>query len=400
MGNRSLVSDNRMSPRRVAYIHDTTAYGGVEILLLNLIKYLDCTRYQPVIFVPGYSEEWRGSPLRFIQQVEELGLPLVRMPIPEGKPLLRKLRQVIQTKRMYLDHKIDIVHIHTVKPTGGRIATVGAWFAGVKGVLRTEHTNPTASFTRLTPLLVKPTDWMTDRILTVSDINLEDQVRLIHRNRRKLYRSYPGIQVENFQRSRTTLEAKQCIGIDPNLPVVGTVGRLSPEKGQSALIDAAPRILREYGPVNFLLVGDGPLMEELQQHAAKRGVASAFHFVGFQPRPNCYIEAMDIAVLPSLSEGLPLTLIEFMAMGIPTVTSDLPCFREAFVDGESGLIAPQAEKDSLAEKLLLLLCQPQMAKKIGQNTQRLVSEKFSIQRLANDMMNLYDIVIRSGFTEK
>lgn len=380
--------------RRVAYVHDTNVYGGVEVFLLNLIKYLDPQRYTPTVIVPAFSDPLRSSPIRFIQQVQQMEIPLIRLPLPSGFPVFNLISQIQKTGLMYKNHKFDLIHIHTCRPLGARISTISAWLSGISAILRTEH-GPPLGVTASTKFVVKPLDWMTDYILTVSDANIEDQVKLVHRDRMKLYRSYGGIELNRFLRINTIPEAKEKIGLDPSLPVVGTVGRLALEKGHMYLIQAVPRIIEKYGPVNFLMVGEGPLEQQLRQLVEELNLGQNVHLTGYVPDLHTYMEAMDIGVMPSIWEGLGLALLEFMALGIPTVTSSVPCFQEVIIDGECGLIASLDEENSLADHILELLYDPEWAFRMGQSAFERVNSHFSIQRLAGDMMDLYDRSIAS-----
>lgn len=387
------VRDINTPVRRVAYIHDTNVYGGVEVFMLLLMKYLDPKRYAPVVVVPGHTDPLKGSPARLIQQVEEAGLPLIRLPVRSETAAL--ISQIKETVKVFSDNEFDVVHIHTCRPAGARISTISAWLAGVPALLRTEH-GPPLGVTHLTPFTVKPLDWMTDFVLTVSDATLEDQVAMVHRNRKKLYRSYGGIELDQFNPKHDTREAKARIGLDPDLPVVGSVGRLMPEKGHIHLINAAPRVIQKYGPVNFLLAGEGPLEPDLRKQVEDLGLNQYVHILGeWKKDINPYREAMDIGVMPSIFEGLGLALLEFMALATPTVTSSVPCFREVIVDGESGLIASLDEEDSLADKILELLFDPERACRMGQAALARAQSQFSIQRLAGDMMDLYDRILAS-----
>ncbi len=388
-------ASNHIHPRRIAFVHDNSGFGGLEIFVLLLIKHLDPKRYTPVVFDHDYMDRWRSAPSRFIDQVKELGVPFIKIPVSSNIPVLGVTRQIQKTARIFRENKIDLVHIHTSIPTGARSFTIGAWLSGIRAVVRTEHTAPSYTATSKTPLAVLPWDWINKYVMTVSDASLEEQVRLVQRDRKKLYRSYPGIELDRFHRDHDIREAKKLIGLNPDLPVIGSLGRLAPEKGHTYLLQAVPRIFQKYGPVNYLIIGDGPLEEQLKQQVAELGLSDYFHFTGFIPQPKSYIEAMDIGVMPSLSEGLPFVLLEFMALGVPTVTSSIPCFREAIIDGESGFITSIEEGNSFTDHIIDLLRDPVLAFKMGQAALERVSSQFSIQRLAHDMMDLYDRVFDS-----
>ena len=133
----SSISNGNKPARSVAFVHDTNIYGGVEVFLLLLIQHLDPKRYTPVVLVPGYTDSLRGSPARFIQQVKGLGLPLVNLPVRLEKTGLGLIRQIQKTVQIFEDLRLDVVHIHTCRPSGARISTVSAWLAGIPALLRT-----------------------------------------------------------------------------------------------------------------------------------------------------------------------------------------------------------------------------------------------------------------------
>jgi glycosyltransferase involved in cell wall biosynthesis len=394
MNHQILTHDKNMPIRRVGYVHDTTQYGGVEVFLLLLIKHLSPTRYTPVILVPDFDDPWRSSPPRFIQQAKDLGLPLIRLPKRPTTPGLGLLRQIQETARVFKENELDVIHIHTCRPLGAQVSTISAWLSNVPALVRTEH-GPPLGVTPMTWLKVKPLDWVTDYILTVSDATLEDQVALVRRKRNKLYRSYGGIEVEKYVPEHNTRQAKIQLGLDPNLPVVGSIGRLMPEKGHTYLIKAASRVIQEYGAVNFLLVGEGYLEQKLKQEVAELGLTPYVHITGYVQNIDLYRRAIDIGVMPSVFEGLGLALLELMASGIPTITSAVPCFREVIESDKSGLIAPLEEENSLADHILRLLNDPEMASRMGNAARERIRSQFSVERLANDMMDLYDRVIDS-----
>ena len=110
------------------------------------------------------------------------------------------------------------------------------------------------------------------------------------------------------------------------------------------LIDAMPQVIREYGPVQFLLIGDGPLMGELRAQVDRLGMRERIHFAGFQADYVPYMEAMDIGVMPSLWEGFSISMQEYMALGKPMVVTNHGSFLEALTHEQHGLIV--ATRDS------------------------------------------------------
>ena len=225
--------------RRVGLVHDCTIYGGLEISLELLARYLDSSRYDPIIIISGYTDPYKSSPARFIQEVESLGLPLLRPVDPGNSRIVSPIKEIINLASLLRKAQIELVHIHTVKPNGGRKATISARLAGVPVVLRTEHLPPAAVQPNLSRTLLKSFDLLTDQIITVSKANLDEQINQLHRNPKKLSFVHNGIELERFKSELNVFEAKRALGLDPQIPLVGAVGRLAEQKGFYYLIEAA-----------------------------------------------------------------------------------------------------------------------------------------------------------------
>jgi glycosyltransferase involved in cell wall biosynthesis len=392
MNNMSTM--NKTKPWRVMFVHDSNAFGGMEVHILLLLRYLDRTRYTPSVMVPGYTEPYWSSPQRLIDEVQALGVPLVRPPHPGHIRGVSFLRDVNNIRRLFMANRTEVVHIHTSQPERARKVTLGAALARVPVVVRTEHRPPSAAnISTFLKYSCKLFDQLTDRIVVVSEDSRTEQIKLLNRVRHKLYRSYNGIELDRFRSTGDIVAAKRHIGLDPKRKLIGAVGRLSEEKGHKYLIRAMPEIIQEHGPVNLILVGDGPLESAIRSLITQLDLENVVHLAGYQPDPLRYIDAMDIAVLPSLYEGLPLTLLEYMAMGKPTVVTDCPSFAEALGSEDTALMVPRKSDKGLAQGILELLRHPARSAEMGQAAQKHVQNEFSIQRNVADIMNLYDTLL-------
>jgi Glycosyltransferase len=382
------------SPLPVAFVHDTNVYGGVELHVLMLLRYLDTRRYTPAVVVPGYTDIHRSSPQRFIDETAALGVPILRPPHPGDQAVVSFLRDVSNLRRLFREHGTRVVHVHTCRPEGARKAIIAARLAGVPAVLRSEHVPPSLEMKRHTRTIIKPIDRMTDYVVVGSEVCREEQIRLLARDPKKVHLAYYGIELDRFNPEHDVRAAKIKAGLDPDLPVVGAIGRLAEMKGHTYLIDAAARIVKEYGPVQFLIVGDGPLNQPLKEQVARLGLEKYFHFAGFQANTIPFMEATDIATMPSaLNEGISLAMLEYMAMGKPMVSSDELSFKETVEDGVSGIIVPMRDADGLAEGILTLLRDPELAARIAQNGLNRVRDTFNIRWQAENLMSLYDRIL-------
>lgn len=390
MKNQSTVYPDKGTAKRVAFVHDTNLFGGMEVHMLLLMRYFDRARYTPMAVVPGYTDEFRGSPQRFIDEVEQLGFPVLQPPHPGETPGVSFVKDVLNLSKLFKDNAIDIIHVHSCRPDGARKATMAARLAGVPVVLRSEHLPPSINATPYSKYTTKPLDALTDCIVATSNACLKEQIEFLGRNPKKMYRSYYGIETERFNPNHDVAAAKRRLGFDPNIPLIGKIGRLVEQKGHPYLIEAAAQVIKEYGPVNFVLIGDGPLEDELKAQVAKLGISDYVHFAGFISNPIPYIEAMDIATMSSLFEALGIAVLEYMVMGKPSVVTNLDCFQEMLTDGETGVVVDVKSGSALAQGYLKLLRDPALARRMGQTAIHRVRSEFTVQHNTNDIMNLYD----------
>ncbi|MBK5295223.1 MAG: glycosyltransferase [Acidobacteriia bacterium] len=200
---------------------------------------------------------------------------------------------------------------------------------------------------------------------------------------------YCGIDLKRFQAPVECREVRHELGIPVDAPVVGHVGRFSPQKNHEGFVSIA-RIINHYRPeACFLLVGDGPLLETIRATAKAQGLGPRFFFFGSRSDVHRMYAAMDVFLLPSRNEGLPLVLMEAQAAGLPIVATDLPGTREALADtpGNYLFAAPAVEEAATAvvERLPALGCNGHVPMC---STLRFLN-RFDIRQCVTDLASLY-----------
>ncbi|XXX72122.1 glycosyltransferase [Sorangium sp. So ce134] len=173
--------------------------------------------------------------------------------------------------------------------------------------------------------------------------------------------------------------------------VVGSVGRLSPVKNHELLVRAAARALPGSG--RLLVVGDGPERARLVALARELGVSERVLFAGERHDVPALLAALDVFALPSLSEGLPLALLEAMATGLPAVASDVGGVPTALVHGETGFLVPSGEVAPLAARLSELMADPALAARMGRCGRAIALRRYSAARMAERYMDLYTLLL-------
>jgi glycosyltransferase involved in cell wall biosynthesis len=198
-----------------------------------------------------------------------------------------------------------------------------------------------------------------------------------------------GISLKRFQGNTSRAACRKELGISPDSIVVGTVGRISLEKGHENLLIAAREISEKFHDVVFLLVGDGPLRVKLQRKYS----SPAILFTGYRKDLPYLFPCMDIFVLPSLLEGLPIALLEAMASKLPVVASrvgEVP----SLVGMENGLLVEPNGVGELKTCLIQLIENLPLARTMGDRGHQLVARYFSVERMAHDYMAIYREVMR------
>jgi glycosyltransferase involved in cell wall biosynthesis len=172
--------------------------------------------------------------------------------------------------------------------------------------------------------------------------------------------------------------------------VVGIVGRLIREKGPYILLEAAARIIREIPGTLFVFVGDGPERAELERTAAQLGLSDHVRFAGERnSMPEVYA-SFDVFALPSFSEGMPMTVLEAMAAGLPIVATTVGAVPGLLEPAGCGILCPPGDASALAAALLRVLQDPALAERLGIAAQQHLRAHYSAEAMARQYLALYE----------
>lgn len=182
---------------------------------------------------------------------------------------------------------------------------------------------------------------------------------------------------------RVRAEVRRELGLDPNVTVIATVGRLAPEKGQRYLIEAFARLAREVTPrPRLILLGEGPLLDVLQAQTYDLGIASLVQFAGFRSDVTRLLPAFDVVAVSSDFEGLSMAILEAMATARCIVATDIPGVVEAVREGQEALIVPVRDVGGLAAALRQAVSSPELRERLGAAARRRFLELFTPERMA------------------
>ncbi|MGM0532847.1 MAG: glycosyltransferase family 4 protein, partial [Bacteroidota bacterium] len=167
--------------------------------------------------------------------------------------------------------------------------------------------------------------------------------------------------------------------------IILSTGRLAKQKGFSYLIDAAAGIIEEHPNVYFFLAGKGKQENELREKIVRKGMKKRFILLGFVEDIHSLLKGADIFVFSSLFEGMPNSLLEAMAHGLPVVSTNVNGVSELIENGKNGYVVPPRDASILQDALERLVKYPEQREAIGENAQKCVSEKFSIDHMVNKL---------------
>lgn len=234
---------------------------------------------------------------------------------------------------------------------------------------------------------------LADRVITVS----RDQRRLLLRrgvDRRRLVLLPNVIDADAFAAGAAPRHAtRAALGIGPRVPVVTLVGRLSPQKGVDVLVDAAPRLLAAVPDALFLVAGGGIAKEALEARARGAGLDGRFRFLGYRSDVASLLAASDVVAIASRSEGLPLVLLEAMAVGRPVVATAVGGVPDLVRDGEHGWLVDPDRPAALARALETALLDEAAARARGEAASRQVRLMCAPDRAARRLAEEYRAVL-------
>jgi glycosyltransferase involved in cell wall biosynthesis len=376
---------------RVCRIIARLNVGGPAIHTVLLTKLLDPERFSSLL-VTGQVSASEGD-MRYF--AEEKGVaPCI---IPElGREIqwrddvvaFWKLYRLLRTQRP------TIVHTHTAK--AGMLGRVAAKLAGVPIIIHTFHGHVFHSYfspakTRVFLQIERTLATYTQAIITVSPKQREEILGYGIGQPDKVHAIGLGLELDQFvQCERVKGKLRQELQIDSETPLIGIVARLVPVKGHTYFLEAARRVVETFPQARFLVFGDGELRASLEQYAHDAGIRAQVLFLGFRrDLPEIYAD-LDVVVLSSLNEGLPVTLIEALAAGKPVVASQVGGVGDLVQHEYSGFLAPPKDSTLLAEGIMrTLTLSPAERAQMGLNGRNSVYPKYHISTLVKNIEALY-----------
>ena len=294
--------------------------------------------------------------------------------------------------RIIQKEKPDIVHTHTSK--AGILGRLAAKITKVPYIVHTPHGHVFCG--HFGPLLSRIFIWIeklfsffTDRMITLTEGEKKDYIKLCQCPAEKLFKIHSGVDIEKFkQRPVSAVEKKRSLGLAQNGLVVGFIGWLLPIKGPMHLLKAMEDVLRDYNDTVLVFTGKGDLDVDLRTAALKTTANGRVNFLGWRNDIDEIMPIFDIFVLPSLNEGMGRVLVEAMAAGKPVVASNVGGIPDLVQNDINGLLVPPGDEKALSASIKQLINDPEKAKLMGQRGKELCNQ-FSVKSMVEKIDTLY-----------
>jgi glycosyltransferase involved in cell wall biosynthesis/GT2 family glycosyltransferase len=374
-------------PGRIIFILQGGSVGGMETHVIDLAGEYR-RRGAEVCTVLSRREIFNELPAR----LEALDVQAVRIDVDGYASMRDRLANLWALARLCRRFRPNVVHLHSGSAIGGLPLVTTAWLARVPAIVLSEHLYPdgTQHYRGRRYVFAKRVmDRICDVTVAVSRHNATIRARELFAPRHCAV-VLNGVPIESTpaaQVSEDRARVRAELGLGAADVVLGSLVRLADGKGLPDLLRAVS--LMTNTEARLLLVGDGPLREQLEVLARELGIAGRVTFAGHRPQPAPYLHAMDVFVLAVPSGSMSIALLEAMRAGLPPViTFGGP--EEAVIDGETGLTAKPDDPADLARALDALAGDPGRRTALGAAAVEHVRSHFSVGRVADDLMDVYD----------
>jgi glycosyltransferase involved in cell wall biosynthesis len=362
---------------RILHTEWSSGWGGQEQrIVLECRKMMELGHSVLLVCQPGSGIRSRAC---------EQGIPVEEVPIRGGWDL----RAILHICRLIRKHRVDIVNTHSGKDTwvGGLAAKLsGATFIRTRHLSIPLSNSPFNFIHRLADGTITTGEAIRTTLITVNRLPADRVISIA-----------TGVNTTRFnpetvQRSETLARE---LGIDASRPVVTMVAVLRSMKRHDIFLRAAQQVLRHEPAVQFLAVGDGPGRETCRAVARELGVERNVIFTGYRPDIPEILKISDIAVLTSdRFEGVPQSLSQAMAMGVPVIAAPVGSIPELISDGSTGLLADVGNADSFACKIMTLLNDPSLRARLGVAGRRHILARYTDDLMARHTVEFYEAVRR------
>lgn len=370
-----------MYPIDVLHLIQGLEIGGLEIMVINLLEGIDRSRYRPSICCYDVF----GS---LADGLSDKGISLHLIKRKPGIDYLYPLR----LGRFLTERRVDILHLHN--PTAFFYGTLAGEIARIPVIIYTEHARDISVSTG-----VKMANrFLSKRVTKIVAVGESSKRYLVEREgieEKRILTIYNGTDAKKFENIQNSQALRDELGLTRHQRVIGIVARLDPIKNHACLIRAMREVVTRLPGTRLLIIGDGPLRDDLRSLTAALDLEQHIKFLGARNNIPELLSVLDVFVLCSFSEGLSLTLVEACAAAKPIVASNVGGNGEVVEHQCNGLLVPSDESEALADAIMDILTNDGKAKRMGRMARKKFEEKFTLDIMVKKYESLYESCLRT-----
>jgi glycosyltransferase involved in cell wall biosynthesis len=382
----------------VVYVQPNSEVGGSDLALLRTVEALDHDRLRPVVVLPRDGPlvpllHAAGAKIRFVPMVQLRTLPSASY---QARYLTRFWPTVAQLNRVIREEDARLVHSNSLYSLYGAFAAVTTRRRHLWHIREIPPAIPIAK-----PALAQTVLALSHMVIAMTRACAEG---LFGRNtgHPKIHFLSEGLDLSAWCRARIDRSIRTELGVLPEVPVIGFVGRLDPWKGLNVFLEAAALVAVSFPNAVFVVAGDAPAgfeayRDRMITRAAELGLGKRVHFLGWRYRLNdipAVMASLDVFSHTSIQpEPFGLVLIEAMAMGCPVVAARAGGPLEIIEEGVSGCLTPPGDAHAHAEAICALLADPVYRNRVREGARARVVERYSLGAFRAQLVRLYDAAL-------
>lgn len=368
---------------KILYLVTQAEWGGAQRYIFDLATNLSQESYDIAVAAGA-----AGSQDLFTK-VDAKNIKSYRLKnlVREINPI-KDIKAYFEIKKLLKDLKPDILHLNSSK--AGVVGAIAGKNAGVKKIIYTVHgfvfNEPLPWWKKMFYLWAEKISARSKhKIICVSEF--DKQVGLKNKiGAKKLITIHNGIKNLKFLDS---LQARQELNLPENKKIIGTIANFYPTKGLTYLISAAKIVKQQFPGVIFAIIGDGQLRQALEAQIEQQELKNDFILLGRRENAYQYLSIFDIYVVSSVKEGLPYSVLEAMAAGLPTVTTKVGGIPEIIDNNKNGILIEPKNPQSLADAIIKLIENKNLASQLASQAKLNVAEKFSLEKMLTETTRVY-----------
>jgi len=387
---------------KVAYVLTPIDFGGSEKVSLNFLKNFNIDKFEIVPIL--LTRPWEEKKI-FEKEISNEGLkyhtiPVAKRPAKEGKDYFKVLRCYRMLFTLLKEGRFDLVH------TNGYFADILGGLA--TKIVRIPHVATCHGFiqndkklrlyNKIDILLLR---W-SNRIIAVSE-SIEAQLVGAGVSKDKVHIITNAVVLPDLEgdiNDKKISSLKKSYNIKERQFVVGYVGRLSAEKGTINLLRSAIELKEKTLFFKIILIGDGPERENLMDFVSKNNLGKEVVFAGFLENPGELLPLLDVFVLPSLTEGTPMALLEAMSYGVPVVASRVGGIPDVISHNVDGVLTTPGNSQAVTESIMALSLDQVGRKSMSKKARGKIRDKYGVTPWCNKIESLYLSVVGGRVGQK